>query len=196
MRMASGSMVLGSFAARRHFSLLLFFFLFRFGIAVRRKAMPLCNELPAQILVIVDLAIENDPDRAIFVGYRLVPARKIDDAEPAHADGALPIDVDALIVRTSMTDLSAHLPDDILSGRRASRDVSCDPTHNEKKGLTPISQWRPKNHFSPRIYTYHNPRFAIVRRCSTVFSITSFEASHRHNRGEIAQVHKAGKSRN
>src|SRR6185437_11791013 len=91
----------------------------RFGIAVGGEAMALCDELASQILIIVDLAIENDPHRTVFVRERLVSARKIDDAQAAHADGALSIDIDSFVIGTAMTDLSAHLPDDILPGRRA-----------------------------------------------------------------------------
>src|SRR6185437_10170809 len=102
-----------------------------FGIAVRGKAMTLRDELAAQILIIVDFAVKNDPDRAVFVGNRLVSAREIDDAQPAHANGALTIDVDTLVIRTAMADLRAHLPDDILPGGRAGGDVTCDPTHDK-----------------------------------------------------------------
>ena len=44
------------------------------------------KELLAEFLKVVDLSVEDDPDRAVFITDRLMSASYIDDAEPAHAD--------------------------------------------------------------------------------------------------------------
>ncbi len=40
-------------------------------------------ELGAQLGEVVDLAVEDDPDRAVLVGHRLIAGGEIDDAQPA-----------------------------------------------------------------------------------------------------------------
>ena len=43
-------------------------------------------EIAAQLAMVVDLAVEDDPDRAVFVGHRLVAAGAIDDRQTAMAE--------------------------------------------------------------------------------------------------------------
>src|SRR5579863_10683266 len=74
------------------------------------------DQLLAQTLEIVDLAIEDDLHRTVLVAHRLVPGRQIDDrqspmSEPdtmcPRAGGRL---VEALIVRAAMCDGIGHAP--------------------------------------------------------------------------------------
>ena len=60
------------------------------------------DELLAQGEMVVDLAIEHDPERAVFVRNRLMPARHIDNAEPPHADADCAIRIKAFVVGTAM----------------------------------------------------------------------------------------------
>ena len=53
-----------------------------FRVAPCSEPMPLGHQVLTDLLKIVDLAVEDDPDRFIFVAHRLVPGRAIDDAEP------------------------------------------------------------------------------------------------------------------
>ena len=46
-----------------------------------QKRWPRCLELGAQLDVVEDLAVEDDPDRAVFVVDRLLAAREVDDAQ-------------------------------------------------------------------------------------------------------------------
>ena len=71
--------------------------------------------------MIVDLAVERHPDRAVFVGHRLVPAAQIHDAQPTmtEADGAA--HDDALIVRAAMLQQPAHA----LEERGVHRALAC-----------------------------------------------------------------------
>ncbi len=52
----------------------------------RAETMPLGFEQRAQIAVVVDLAVEDDPAGAVFVRHRLMAAGAIDDREPAMAE--------------------------------------------------------------------------------------------------------------
>jgi hypothetical protein len=82
-----------------------------FGIAIGGESMPFGNERIAKGLVIVDLTVEDHPNAAIFVRDRLMPSAQIDDAEPAHADAATAIDINAFIVWPAVANLIAHRPD-------------------------------------------------------------------------------------
>ena len=57
-----------------------------FRIAVRPEAMSGGLELPAQAAVVVNLPIEHDGDRTIFVTDGLPASADIDDAQSAHAE--------------------------------------------------------------------------------------------------------------
>ena len=52
----------------------------------RVERVPAGVELRAQLAIVVDLAVEDHPDRAVLVADRLMAAGEIDDAQPAHAE--------------------------------------------------------------------------------------------------------------
>ena len=104
-----------------------------FGVAVGAEAMALGDELLAQFLVVVDLAVEDDPDAAVFVGDRLVTGAEIDDAEAAHADAAGPVGVDAFVIRPAMADEVGHGPDVGNLGAAVAQKKSRNPTHGIEK---------------------------------------------------------------
>ena len=70
--------------------------------------MPAPVEFSAQCAVIVDLAIEDDLQRAIFVGQRLVAAVNIDDFQPAHRQADIAFDEIAVVVRPAMAQPVVH----------------------------------------------------------------------------------------
>ena len=67
-------------------------------------------ELRAEIQVIVNLAVEDDPYGAIGIGHRLVTACEIDDAQTCHPKGkaARRILVLAAIIRPAVDQPIAH----------------------------------------------------------------------------------------
>ena len=52
------------------------------GVALGPESMPPAFELAAQLLIVVDLAVEDDLDRAILVADGLIAAVQVDDREP------------------------------------------------------------------------------------------------------------------
>src|SRR5207237_4450287 len=87
-------------------------------------------ELPAQLLVVVALAGEDDADRAVFVEHRLLPAGQIDDAEAAHAERHAIRDVDALFIGPAMHHHPAHRANVLLdAGTPVPPNDSCDTAH-------------------------------------------------------------------
>jgi hypothetical protein len=53
----------------------------RLGIGLGLEAVAEGLELPAQLDVVEDLAVEDDPDRVVLVGHGLIARGEIDDAE-------------------------------------------------------------------------------------------------------------------
>jgi len=56
----------------------------RFRVAVGAVLMAFGDQGLAQGAVVVDFAVEDDPERAIFVGDGLVAGFEVDDAEAAQ----------------------------------------------------------------------------------------------------------------
>ena len=65
-------------------------------------------EFLPELDIVVDLAVEDDDHAAIFIRDRLPPTGNIDDAQPAHAECELAIDIHALIIRPAMADYTQH----------------------------------------------------------------------------------------
>src|SRR5574341_562257 len=66
------------------------------------------DQVFAQIVMVVDFAIEDDPDRTVLVRDRLVAAGDVNDRKAAHSDGGLARDVIAFIIRPAVSDHAAH----------------------------------------------------------------------------------------
>src|SRR2546426_9691432 len=65
-------------------------------------------EIGGQLPVVVDLAVEHDPDGAIFVADRLVARLQVDDAQAAHPQTRTGPQIKALVVRTTVHQGRAH----------------------------------------------------------------------------------------
>ena len=102
-----------------------------FGVALRPEAVSAPNELGAQLLEVIDLAVRHHYYTTVLVGHGLAPGLgKIDDAQPAmaQADGGTPAaslaitalaDVKACIVRTPVLQGVSHLDEQVLLYRGA-----------------------------------------------------------------------------
>jgi len=82
-----------------------------FSIRVRVEAVSTALEFRAQLDIVEDLAVENDPDRAVFIVDRLVAAFEIDDAEPSVREAHLPILVEPKSVGPTVMQALDHLPE-------------------------------------------------------------------------------------
>ncbi len=83
----------------------------RFRVALRSEPVAARDETRAQILEVVDLAVEDEPDRAVLVGHRLARVRRqIDDAQPPEAEPgpAAGRDVHAVAVGAAMEHAIPH----------------------------------------------------------------------------------------
>src|SRR5262249_16760816 len=70
---------------------------------------PATLELPPEFSEVVDLPVEDDPDRSLGVGHRLMAAVEVDDREPAEAESERSFDVVALVVWPPVHEGLGHL---------------------------------------------------------------------------------------
>src|SRR5687768_9947737 len=82
-----------------------------FGVAAGLEHVATTLEIAAQLAVVVDLPVEDNPDGPVFVGDRLMAAREVDDAQPAHAERHAVTEIHPLVVRTAVHDRGAHAAD-------------------------------------------------------------------------------------
>ena len=114
--------------------------------------MAASDEALAELTVVVDLAVEDDHLRPVFVEDRLSPAVQVDDAETAHAEADSPADITPLVVGAAMPDCGAHLTQQRLGDGSVPVAVD-DPSdaahgawHQRKSGATTTgAMLRPRN---------------------------------------------------
>ena len=84
----------------------------RFRIGIGGETVPASLQIRSELPIIVDLAVEYDPDRPVLVRQRLMAAGDVDDAEPAHPEAHGAVHIDAFVVGTPVNDGLTHRPDD------------------------------------------------------------------------------------
>src|SRR6185503_5836429 len=80
----------------------------RFGIAVGVKGVAKLLEFFAKLAIVIDFPVVDDPGSLVLIMDRLLPSLYINYGEPPHAKTNWSIHVEAVIIRTSMTDGIAH----------------------------------------------------------------------------------------
>lgn len=101
------------------------------GIASGAKPMSGGGELLSKFVVIVDLAIEDDPCRFVFIRDRLMATRYVNDAEPTHPERHGPGDHEAIVIGSAMGDSIAHgldTPVQLIAGQGSSHKAG-NTTH-------------------------------------------------------------------
>ena len=102
----------------------------RFCIAIRVKPMAQLFQFLAELQVVINLAIENDPRRPVLIGDWLLTTLDVDDRQPANAEPYAPIDVESILIGTSMADGFAHAREQRLVNRfRAVSNYAYNSTH-------------------------------------------------------------------
>ena len=88
------------------------------GVAVAAEHVSVRNQLGAQMQVVVDLAVEGDPDGPVLVRHRLGAGRgEIDDRQAPVAERDGPVHVQAAPVGAAMRDDLRHASDELAVGR-------------------------------------------------------------------------------
>src|ERR1019366_3811926 len=78
------------------------------GISLCLEDVTLGREFFPQTLIVVDLTVEDDPYRTVFIGQGLVSSSQIDDRKPAEAEPDLSGRVEAFIIRSTMANRVRH----------------------------------------------------------------------------------------
>src|SRR5262249_1854494 len=79
-----------------------------FGVAVGAKGVTVALQLLFEFREVVNLPIEDDPDRFFLVRHRLMPAGQINDRKPAKSETQRSGDEIALVIRTAVSDGFGH----------------------------------------------------------------------------------------
>jgi hypothetical protein len=66
--------------------------------------------MDAQFRMIENLAVENDPEGAVFIANGLLPAAEVNDAQTSVTQTDVVIEVNAKLVRAAVPDHGQHLP--------------------------------------------------------------------------------------
>ena len=103
----------------------------RFCIGAGGELVAASDEIASEIGVVVDLAIENDNDRSVFIKDRLLSAAEVDDAQPSMAEADVVLDKITVIIRTAMRLSRCHALDEAaLDGfSRVEVDDPANPAH-------------------------------------------------------------------
>ena len=88
------------------------------GVATRTKAVPARLELRAQLDVVVDLAVEDDPEVAVVADHRLVARRRqVDHASRRAPSPTGPADVQSRVIGPAVDETVSHR--ESIAGRPA-----------------------------------------------------------------------------
>src|SRR5262249_5900382 len=79
-----------------------------FGVGMRAELMASREEPLAQFLEVVNLAVEDHPDRAVFVDDRLTARGQINDREPPHSQRDVLFEIEAFVVGPAVNDRRRH----------------------------------------------------------------------------------------
>src|SRR5436189_4278817 len=90
-----------------------------FSITVGIKLVTELFELGAQLAIVVNLAVENNPRGAILIVNRLVAALEIDDRQATHCQTDALTKIEAVIVRPTVTNCAVHAGEKVAINRRA-----------------------------------------------------------------------------
>jgi hypothetical protein len=110
----------------------------RLRITAGVEDMALRLQLVTQRLVVPDLAIEDDPDVAGFIGHRLVSTAEVDHAEAPEAQADLVVEVGPAIVGSAVSDQTCHPLDDLGRDRLAAPNVA-DAADAAHRLLPPVN---------------------------------------------------------
>ena len=95
----------------------------------RRESVTFALELPTELAEVVDLAVEDDADRAVLVRDRRVAVFDVDDREPVLADRAATADEGAFGIRAAVALTRELSSDDLVAGRPRIPHEPGDSTH-------------------------------------------------------------------
>ena len=79
-----------------------------FGVGARPELVPALDKVRIQVREVMRFAVEDDPERFVFVGNGLVAAFDVDDGEPPHAQTDARFHMEAVAIRSAVDDRPGH----------------------------------------------------------------------------------------
>ena len=98
-------------------------------VASSRESVAFALELPAEIVEVVDLAVEDDAERAVLVRDRRVAVLDVDDRETVLADRTTTVNERTFGIRAAVALTRELCPDDFLRGGPRPVHEPGDPAH-------------------------------------------------------------------
>src|SRR5216683_289008 len=100
------------------------------GVGVRRHRVAEPDQLRSKLGVVVDLPVEDDPQRAVLIADRLVAAGEVDDRQPPATERDALANARSFVVGPSMRDARAHPVEHFRNGPGIGRaGETANPTH-------------------------------------------------------------------
>jgi hypothetical protein len=99
------------------------------AVRARGEAVAARLQARAQLLVVVDLAVGDDRDRAVLGAQRLVAAGDVDDRQPPMHECRRPERDDRLTVGTAVAHRGRHPPPGVGRGRASGVEEGAEAAH-------------------------------------------------------------------
>jgi hypothetical protein len=93
--------------------------------------MPELLKLGAQLMKIINLAVENDDDGFVFVADRLLAAGDVDDGKARDSEANRAFEIIAIAIRPAVADRGVEPPQEISVDilRRVESELTADTAH-------------------------------------------------------------------
>src|SRR6202022_867451 len=117
----------------------------RFGVAASAVAVPLGLEIGAQVGVVIDFAVVDNPDVMVFVGKRLMAGLNVNNAQPPHGQTDIFLDEKPFVVGSAMHNALIH------AGEHVALDM---PVPIREKNATDSTHISPGLRFVSRKFRY------------------------------------------
>src|SRR5580700_782579 len=103
-----------------------------FCVSIRFEDMTPPQQIGAEFLIVINLAIEDDPDCSVFIRQRLMSGAEINDGQTAKTQPDRPSDMISLIIGTTVTNRVRHRPEQRNRHGRSTvkHEFSADSAHN------------------------------------------------------------------
>jgi hypothetical protein len=114
------------------------------GVGAGLEPMSQLRKEGTKALVVVDLAVEDDPDRAVFVGDGLMAALDVDDRQPPRREADSAVEKRSFIVRPPVGDGPGHGVEhqSLRPFARCRIEYSADATHERSPKHISCGRWR------------------------------------------------------
>ena len=125
-----------------------------FGVRSGAEPIPEIGQLPAQLRMVVDLAVEDDPRGGIVIGQRLMATLDVDDREPSHRQADAALDDGPRVVRPAVGERVAHAVEEL----RRRPLVRCDGDAADPAHRVSERRWRGRRRRTTRWFGAGPPR--------------------------------------